>query len=790
MKKLDINPCKAFILATILCLVSIIQLQAQNQVMLNGYIYSDTKQKEALENVAVHIVEINELIITDQNGYFQTNIPKGEYHLHIQILGYEHSTLNIKALKPVNTVNVRLKPDLMKLEEVIVMDTAKSIAPTLSITKVDETFMQKNMGNTLMNTLENKAGISTINTGTGISKAVIRGMTGNRIMVNENGLKQEGQQWGNDHGLEIDQNNVKDVDIIKGPTALEYGSDAIGGVININSSKAPELNTRAAEINSNFKSGNMYYGLSAMAEQNKEGKYFRLRASHGSFGNYNVPVEKYNYNHTTYALKDGILVNTGGRETSFNGTFGLSKPNYDMQINISNYSLLAGLFPGAYGTPSSVSFIGYDPNSREVKYPRQDTNHFKVNYNASFSLDGFLASFMIGYQKNNRKEESDAHKHYTRPVDIDTNLENGLQLETYSWKASIETDNDSKVSHKIGVNGQYQENERDGYSFLIPSFNSLQAGLFYTTEYKANDKLNLFGGGRIDYSKFQTFEHIDTLNYEPDNEDEFWKRSENAQREFFNWAIAIGAAYTLNDHFIAKLNLAKTYRVPNQAELSIYGVHHGTFRFEKGNINLDPEEAFQADLGISYNSKKIEMNFTPYLNYFTNFIYLSPTGDIAPNVGGQIYEYKQAKVVHTGFEYTIQWKISKKLTLNNATEYIHAHNFDSKLPVPFTPPFSNLSNIEYNFNSIGKAIKQPFIGIDYRMTAAQNRVDRNELSTSGYSLANFYTGFDFGNKIHGSFMLRVHNIFNTVYYNHLSQYRILNMPEQGRNISLSLTFKI
>jgi iron complex outermembrane receptor protein len=228
--------------------------------------------------------------------------------------------------------------------------------------------------------------------------------------------------------------------------------------------------------------------------------------------------------------------------------------------------------------------------------------------------------------------------------------------------------------------------------------------------------------------------------------------------------------------------------MPTPAELSSNGVHHGTFRHERGDPNLDSERGIQGDLNLTYQKKEMYFLFTPFIGYYDKYIYLAPEPEFSDlPAGGQLYQYTQHDALFTGFEFDFEYEILPDLTAKITSEYVWNLNLETQLPLPFTPPFSIMGELEYGKRTNSSTITYYFVGAGYHYFADQNRVDRNELPTAGYSLVDLSGGFDFkiGNQI-AHFRISVNNLFDKAYMNHLSRYRLLNLPEQGRNIIISL----
>jgi iron complex outermembrane receptor protein len=230
--------------------------------------------------------------------------------------------------------------------------------------------------------------------------------------------------------------------------------------------------------------------------------------------------------------------------------------------------------------------------------------------------------------------------------------------------------------------------------------------------------------------------------------------------------------------------------MPTAAELSMNGVHHGTFRHERGDPDLTSERGWQADLNISYHQQEFLISITPYFNFFQDYIYLRPTVEFSDLPGGgQIFEYTQHDAIYTGGELMVDYHFLKNVHMEINMEYVWNFNLETNLPLPFTPPFSTLAEIEYELPWIFGLLKKSYLQLGGRYTSAQRRVDRNENPTDSYFLMHLGAGTDIQLKKQKiKCVISVQNLLNTEYMNHLSRYRWLNLAEQGRNFNISLIF--
>ncbi|TAH25123.1 MAG: TonB-dependent receptor [Cytophagales bacterium] len=682
------------------------------------------------------------------------------------------------------------KDSLNIFQEIVVKAPAKSeqdIGKTLNYEVLNAEYLTRNQGNTFVNSLERLPGISAINVGVGISKPVIRGLSLNRVMVNEYGIKQEGQQWGSDHGIEIDQYNVDRVEVVKGPVSVLYGSDGIGGVINIYPSLLPQRNTINGDFLMNYKSNNDLFGSSIKLQVNRNDVYAIARCTFQDYASYRVPANEFTYNGYVLPIYNQRLKNTAGNEINFSILTGIQRKWGFSRVLFSNFNQHAGFFVGAFGVPRAYQLFD-DKKPRNIDLPNQNINHFKIVSNTFFAFNKNYLEIDLGYQSNTREEYSRPHAHGTADTSFG-NLALRLILNTYTANLKFTHLIKKKKKNIYGINTQYQANQKSGHEFLIPDFKTNALGIFVFSEHKPKAHFIISGGLRLDYAAQKSASYFRSIY---DGQLNFLKHEQVApslDRNYISSSGSIGSSYLFKEFWKLKTNLGSAFRVPVIAELAANGVHHGTFRHEQGDSTLSPERGYMLDVGLYYKKKKIEIDFTPFFNYFSNYIYLSPSARFSPLPdAGQIYKYKASTAFFGGFESNINYNLNQYVSNEISIEYVWNKNLMSGLPLPFTPPFSVLNEIKIHpFQT--KQLKDFSCDIIGQYFSAQRRVDRNEPTTDAYFLLHFSLSNTFCmGKTKLNFYFQIRNVANTRYMNNMSRYRLLNLPEQGRNFQVLLKY--
>jgi len=731
---------------------------------------------------------------TDSEGYFTMHFAHDHnITLIISYVGFQSDTVIVPyAAHPVQLGTIKLTELESLLEEVHILDENSKHETSLNTQNLQQAFFEKNNKGTFATALEKLPGISAINVGVGIAKPVIRGLSSNRIIVNSYGIKQESQQWGTDHGLEIDPYDAERVEIIKGPSTIQYGSDGLGGVINIKSGLIPELNTVSGSLASHYKTNNDHLSTTGKVSLNKSNIFLTGRFSLQDFGDYTIPADRFVYNGFVLPILNNQLKNTAGNENTLTLSGGYKRKNAITRITWSKYNLEAGIFAGATGIPRSYS-LQDDGDRRNIAIPKQEVTHQRLTLNQSFETEHGHIIINLGYQDNLRKEFSRPEFHNIPVSQLNVNEELALQLHlrTFTLNTHYEKEwTNSKMN--IGIDVQKQTNIRGGFEYLLPDFQTFRSGAFVLSEKVLNKTLTLHGGLRLDYG------HNDNDFFRQyiwdSNEniiDSLVTKAENSP--FYNWSAAVGLHQNLGSDSYIKYNVARSFRIPHPVETSSNGIHHGTFRHEQGTPGLESEVGYQTDISFSKKAKSWSLDVSTFFNYFRNYIYLGPTFPARfSNLpeSGQIFRYRQDNAIYTGFEAEWSYKPHKNWYVNQNIDFVQSINPVTNTSLPFTPQPNVNTAFYLDFKGVKSWLEEIEWHIEHRYFMAakgQWRTDRSEKETPETHLWNM--GLRLGIKSGNTPIIldmQANNLFNTQYLNHLSRYRLLDIPEQGFNFIMGV----
>ncbi len=649
---------------------------------------------------------------------------------------------------------------------------------SLSAVQVNHEFLQQNFAGSLMQTLEGILGVKAMSIGSGQSKPIIRGMGFNRLVVSEDGIKHEGQQWGDDHGLEIDQFAVDNAEVIKGPAALLYGSDAIGGVLSLYTNHVP---TKPFEGSVQLfgRTNNEQLGLSAKVGGRHGRWFYRANATLIDYADYKVPTDSIQYYSYWIKLKDGRLRNTAGMERDGSVMLGYAGYNFHTDIRVSDAYSKSGFFANAHGLEVRLSNIDYDHSRRDIDLPYQWVNHLKVLSHTTWRNDVASVEASLAYQNNLREEQSEPVSHGYMPQP-DGPLERRFNKSTYTASLMMRYSM-GKHSLRGGVNGEYQHNRRGGWGFIIPDFETMSLGAYVMDRFTLSKNLILNAGLRFDHAQTHIHSYSDWYMTPVDGNDIYVERSADRHRYFNSLTWSAGVNYNLGQ-WVFKANAGKSFRVPIPKELGADGINYHIFRYERGNAQLDPEESYQIDASVSWANKVLEVQVDPYLNYFPNYIYLNPTAQYVE--GLQLYHYTQAKVLRYGVEAQMTWHFAPHWQAHMQGEYLYARQKSGEkkgYTLPFSTPWSADLGVKYSFDMKGEG----FVSMNAHFVGTQNEIVPPEKPTDGHWTLNFSAGKNFPlGKTNLNVAFHADNLLNHRYYDHTSYYRLIDVPEPGRNCSL------
>ena len=751
---------KVVTLAAILFASQIVFAQLRIRTQLSGKI-TDAKTGEPLQGASVVIADSRMGTTTNNEGVFTlNNVPSGHTIIDVSYAGYETVVDHIDITRN-NQVNFQLKRSIREYEGVTVTGVAgaTSIRKTpIPITRINKSELLATPSTNIIDALSHQPGVTQLSTGPAISKPVIRGLGYNRLVTINDGVRQEGQQWGDEHGVEIDENSVNRVEILKGPASLIYGSDAIAGVINIITTSPVPNNTISGNVLTSYQSNNRQRTLYANIAGNQNG--FNWNA----WGDY-TKADDYKNKYDGKVFNSRFDNKNAGGYVGYNGAWGFS------HLIFSTFNQDIGIVEGERNDDGS--FVELTPN--------QHIRHTKVISDNIFNAGSGKIKLNIALQRNQRKEFESADNKDVPVLYFD--------LETFNYNASYQFDDKNGWITSIGLNGMRQQNENKGIETLIPEYHLFDIGGFVYSQ-KTIHKATISGGIRYDNRSLHSRELIEN------SELKFTGFSKN----FSNVSGSLGVSYTPADIVTIKMNVARGFRAPAIPELATNGAHEGTNRYEYGDQNLKSETTLQGDFGIEVSGEHVLFSLSAFYNHIDNFIFYSKLSGLSGSdslvtVDGEMipaYKFGQHTTNLPGFEalidihpHPLDW-----LHWENSFSYVRgkfAEPVGETTNVPFIPAPKWSSEIRASLFPKCQRFQHTLFtieGVNYFKQDHPFTSFGTETATPGYFLLNagLSTSVFNGKKKLFSVYLLGNNLTDMAYQNHLSRLKYTDAnPVTGRS---------
>ena len=685
-----------YVMLSLLC--STITMTAQNHRMMN-----DGKQAEDSTDMFYRHLELNEVMVTGVTG--NTKL--------------KHSTA------PISVV------------------TGKELRQTTSTNVIDAVAKQP--------------GMSQVTTGGGISKPIIRGLGYNRIIVMNEGVRQEGQQWGDEHGVEVDGQSVGSVEILKGPASLMYGSDAMAGVLILHDAPSPLDGEMRMNASTEYQTNNGLFAYSLNAAGNHRGFVWDAR-----FSDKMAHAYKNKY--------DGYVAGSQFKERAGRLMLGLDKQWGHSHLIWTCYHLTPSIIEGERDEETGALVWTTDHHRTYSKtLPFQQVKHYKAVWDNAVNLPKGYMKVIVGYQQNRRQEFEESMDDY----------EGFFKLHTVTYDVRYLTQEFDGWKVAAGVNGMWQKSQNLGEEALIPEYRLFDWG-GYATVSKEWERWTLNGGIRYDRRH---------LKYDQ-------------TKNFDGVTGSMGAVWNANEHLDVRLNVARGFRAPNMSELGADGVHEGTVRYELGNANLKSEYSWQADLGVDFTSRYVSAQVALFANRISNYIFTKRIDEVMEE-GYNTYEYTQGDARLLGFEAGVDVHPIHRLHVGNTFSYVDARQLNQPEDtryLPFTPAPRWTSEVKYEITHHGKLFNNAYVALGLTCHLRQNhyyKAEQTETSTPSYTLLNISTGTDLmiRKKKVAELYVTAENLLNRAYQSHLSRLKYTDINEatgrmgvynMGRNVVMKV----
>jgi iron complex outermembrane recepter protein len=706
----------------------------------------------AVADARLTLVELGRTATSGVEGRFSlTGVNPGRYHLSVSAIGYAPLIELVTVADEDVTLSLALKRSVVELEALQV--TATPNATTLlnspqPVSALGGDELRQAQAPSLGETVQNLPGVRSLSTGTGIGKPVIRGLTSNRVLIVADGQRLETQQWGDEHSPNVDTEDAERVEVIRGPASVLYGSDALGGVVNVVPKELPEAIGRpswaSAKVSTAYSTNNQQPDGVVAVEGANGGLGARASFTGRTSDDIRTPV--------------GPLFNSGNRSlggtgsVGYRGDWGSVNASYTHRDERLEIHEDPAEDPGA--TP--LQRIGEDRAKVGLTLPTGATSRLEAD---------------VGLERNRRRE-----------FEQQDDSQVALGLLSRTWTANLHYHHApvGRWAGAVGVSGLTTSFGKFGVETLIPDTRVWTGGV-YAFEQADYGRWNLSAGGRYDYRRLDA--------------DADAKLGTVAQRRTYNSVTGnVGVLYHVSEPVAVVLNVGRGFRAPSSFDLFANGVHEGTVAFERGNPALQTEHSLNADLALRAQSATVRGEIGVFNNRINNFIFSRPTNEVDPASGFQIFDVTQGDATLRGVEAAVEFHPTIWLHLQGGADYTHGQNTTLNTPLPSIPPFRATYVIRLEGEHLG-GLESPYLSVGGESNARQDRLDPSEAEffdesgyrSEGYTLANLGGGFTLpyaGRSLRVDLQLR--NAFDKQYANFLSRYKTYAL-DPGRNLVVRLT---
>ncbi|MCZ2102696.1 MAG: TonB-dependent receptor [Chitinophagales bacterium] len=741
--------------------------------------------------------------ITNEKGDFTIQLSQDNdtIQLVIQNIGYETDTLKI--LPHQDHYIIYLQADSYNLDEIVITGTTRATLireNPIAITPISAKQIERTAESNIIDVLvKNVPGLKAVKTGPNISKPFIHGLGYNRVLTLYDGIRQEGQQYGDEHGIEIDDYNIERAEVIKGPASLLYGSDAIAGVISL-FPYIPKSNDGKlhGKYTSEYQTNNNLIGNGLRLDYSDEKWLFALNGSYRMAKNYRNPIDgrvyltnynvtnlsalagyktKKGYTHLNFTLYDNHQAIPDGSRDSISRKF--TKQVLDDDDDILNRPIVSDK----------------ELNSYKIPVLAQHIQHYRAYLHSFYEVGNGDIDILLGGQQNIRRE-------YSHP-DEPNQAGMYMRLNTLNYSFRYNAPKFSNIETSIGINGMLQNNlNKDADEFPIPDYDLFDGGMYLYAKWK-KDKWSVSGGIRYDlrHTKWDDFYVGENDKQSNSNDPNAELQFENFKKTYHGISGSMGATYQANRNISLKANIGRAYRAPNVTEIGSNGLDPGAHIIYLGDRTFNPEFSLQEDLGINLKFKDVSGEVSVFNNNIQNFIYMTALADAQGNPildaqGNRTYQYEQSKAQLYGGEFWLgvhprNWK---GFRWDNSMSVVYGFNRKSGLKgkgtqgeyLPLIPPMMLNSSLSHRFEPQSKWLTSITPKFEIEYAATQNRylgLNGTETETPSYTLFNlgFTAEINYFKDKNIQFVFQVNNLFNKAYQSHLNRLKYFEYYEQSPN---------
>ena len=688
--------------------------------------------------VSIYFPLLKQGTVTDTEGRYQlTGLPAVRTTIQVSYVGHLTiiETIDLRQTRQRDFV---MEENNAQLKEIVVTGLTgearadRSPAPVAVVAPQE---LHATSSTNIIDAVARQPGVAQITTGGGISKPVIRGLGYNRIVTVNDGIRQEGQQWGDEHGIEVDAQSVHSIEILKGPASLMYGSDAMAGVLVMHGAPVMPQGTMALNIGAEYQSASRLTDYTVNFAGNRHGWVWNWRWSQKDAGEYENKA-------------DGRVPGSWFHERAVTGMLGVNRRWGYSHLKLSYYHLKPGLVEGER-----------DEETQRLLPSEafQKIDHYKAVLDNAFLLGNGSLKAVVGYQQNRRRE-----------FEADNVAGLDFRLHTLNYDIHYLSAADEEWKYAAGLAGMWQRSQNLGTEYLIPAYRLFDIGAFASLT-RSFDHLTLSGGLRYDLRRLHSYELHDDgeLRFAP------------FRRTFQGITGSLGAIVNVTPRLNLRLNLSRGFRAPNLSELGSNGEHEGTFRYELGNQELAPEHSWQLDFVMDYSSKVLSTQVALFASHISNYIFLQRL-----SADTDLYQYQAGTARLWGFEAMLDFHPVEPLHFENTFSYVNArqlHQPENSRWLPLTPAPRWTSDLRYDIIRDGRTLNNLFLSLGITCCLRQSHAytaNDTETATPSYTLLSITAGTDLRHRHRrvATICLSAQNLTNRAYQSHLSRLKYAEGP--------------
>ena len=765
---------------------------------------TDIHDGQLLIGVTLTIANTDQTVQTGLDGTFRfSNLCNDTYYIQVSHPYCLTKGFTVRVTGN-TTKSFKLEHHIEELNQITIEGSAYSDkSKTILQNTINNQALERYSSGSLGDALNSLSGVSSLNTGNTVVKPLINGLHSSRVVIINNGVRMEDQEWGAEHAPNIDINSISNLTVLKGAGALQYSGDAVGGVIVAEASKVPVKDSLYGKSIMTAASNGRGSSLSSkLTKSYQNGWYATLQGSLKRFGNFEAP--------------DYVLSNTGMFEKSASLQVGFNRFDYGIEGYYSVFKNEIGILKASHlgGAQDQIRAIESDiPLTIEnftykINKPKQDVSHQLARLKAFKRFDKFgKLSFQYDFQRNNRLEFDSRRGDDREKPSVD------LELDTHTVLLDLESDLTDKMTLKSGLLARYQNNfaTDTGVRRLIPDYQMYNLGVYFVADYQLGKQLLLEAGARYDFTFMDVFKFYRTSLWESRNYGQLFPEIvveelatqilTNPQLNFNNGSATLGATYTFAKDYNLFFNYSIASRAPNPSELFSEGLHHSASRIEIGDLRFNSEIGHKVSLTLQRDDDNFSYSITPYIHTISDFIIMEPV-DVRQTIGGnfQVWEYRQTDAQLLGMDVDVSYAFTNNVRLNSQFSLVKGYDQTLDTPLIGMPPVNISNEIVYqnpDFNNIRLSLQSAYhfkqndfpnnnFEVYIPQTETYQEVDISS-TPNAYHLLNFNSNIDLNinqkSKLTVGFSIT--NLMNTSYRNYLNRLRHY-ADDLGRNFILNL----